>query len=124
MELSTMFKYRLQRGEGVLHHCIEGERVGVDGSKIVDVDHRPDRCPGGTPARPEARRREPPSFFLFLSLPLDGRGVPPLVLGLHGAGGAGAHQLDLPLCSLLFCVPQIWPKTISYILGDPHLRLR
>ena len=45
----------------MLHHCIEGERVGDDGSKIVDVDRRPDRCPGGTPAPPEARGREPPS---------------------------------------------------------------
>ena len=50
MELCTMFKLRLQSGEEVLHRCIEGEKVGVDGSKIVDVDHRPDRCPGGTPA--------------------------------------------------------------------------
>ena len=104
----------------MLHRCIEGERVGVDGSKIVDVDRRPDRCPGGTPAPPEARGREPPSFFFFLGLPLDGRRVPPLVHGLHGGGGAGAPpRLDLPLCSLLFRVPQIWPKTVSYIPGDP-----
>ena len=34
----------------MLHRCIEGEKVGVDGSKIVDVDRRPDHCPGGTPA--------------------------------------------------------------------------
>ena len=26
----------------MLHRCIEGERVGVDGSKIVDVDRRHD----------------------------------------------------------------------------------
>ena len=104
----------------MLHRCIEGEKVGVDGSKIVDVDRRPDRCPGGTPAPPEARGRDPPSFFFFLGLPLDGRRVPPLVLGLHGGGGAGAPpRLDLPLCSLLFRVPQIWPKTVSYIPGDP-----
>ena len=64
-----MFKYRLQRGEGVLHHCIEGEKVGVDGSKIVDVDRRPDRCPSGTPVPPEVRGREPPSFFFFHGLP-------------------------------------------------------
>ena len=54
-----MFKQRLQRGEEVLHLCIEGEKVGVDGSKIVDVDCRPGRCPGGAPAPPEARGREP-----------------------------------------------------------------
>ena len=53
----------------MLHRCIEGEKVGVDGSKIVDVDRRPDRCPGGTPAPPEARGREPPSFLFFLGLP-------------------------------------------------------
>ena len=103
----------------MLHHCIEGERVGVDSSKIVDVDRRPDRCPGGTPAPPKVRGREPP-FFFFLGLPLDGRRVPPLVHGLHGGGGAGAPpRLDLPLCSLLFRVPQIWRKIVSYIPGDP-----
>ena len=53
----------------MLHRCIEGERVGVDGSKIVDVDRRLDRCPGGTPAPPEARGREPPYFFFILGLP-------------------------------------------------------
>ena len=97
-----------------------GDKLGVDGSKVVDVDRRPNRCPGGTPAPPEARGGEPPSFFFFLGLPLDGRRVPPLVLDLHGGGGAGAPpRLDLPLCSLLFRVSQIWPKTVSYIPGDP-----
>ena len=43
----------------MLHRCIEGEKVGVDSSKIVDVDRRPDRCPGGTPAPPEARGESP-----------------------------------------------------------------
>ena len=52
----------------MLHRCIEGEKVGVDGSKIVDVDRRHDRCPGGTLAPPEARGREPPFFFFFLDL--------------------------------------------------------
>ena len=64
-----MFNLRLYPGEGVLHHCIEGERVGVDGSKIVDVDHRHDPCHGGTLAPPGERAREPPSFFFFLGLP-------------------------------------------------------
>ena len=53
----------------MLHRCIEGEKVGVDGRKIVDVDRRPDRCPGGTPTPPEARGTEPPSSFFFLGLP-------------------------------------------------------
>jgi hypothetical protein len=52
----------------VLHRCIEGEKVGVDGIKIVDVDRRHDPCPGGTPAPLRERGREPPSFF-FLGLP-------------------------------------------------------
>ena len=104
----------------MLHRCIEGERVGVDGSKIVDVDRRLDRCPCGTPAPPKARGRETPSFLFYLGLPLDGRRVPPLVHGLHGGGGVGAPpRLDLPLYSLLFRVPQIWPFTVSYIPRDP-----
>ena len=49
----------------MLHRCIEGEKVGVDGSKIVDVDHRLDRCPQDTPAPPEARGESP----LLLLLP-------------------------------------------------------
>ena len=90
----------------MLHRCIEGEKVGVDGSKIVDVDRRHDPSPGGTPAPSGERGREPPSFCFFLGLPLDGRRVPPLVLGLHGSGGAGSPpRLDLPLCSLLFRDP-------------------
>ena len=52
----------------MLHRCIEGERVGVDGSKIVDVDRHRDPSPGGTQAPPEERGREPPSFFFFLGL--------------------------------------------------------
>ena len=47
-----MFKLRLQRGEEVLHHCIEGGRVGVDGSKTIGVDCRHDPCPGDTTATP------------------------------------------------------------------------
>ena len=86
----------------MLHRCIKGEKVGIDGSKIVDVDRRHDPCPGGAPTPPGERGKEPPLFFFFLGLPLDGRMVPPLVHGLHGGGGAG---LDLPLCSLLFHVP-------------------
>ena len=34
----------------MLHRCIEGERVGVDGGEVVDVDRRHDVSPGGTPA--------------------------------------------------------------------------
>ena len=108
----------------MLHRCIEGEKVGVDGSKIVDVDRHPDRCPGGTPAPPEARGREPPPSYSSLDSPLDRRRVLPLVLGLHGRGVAGAPpRLDLPLCSLLFLRSRILPLDLSFISGDPELRL-
>ena len=99
----------------MLHRCIEGERVGVDGSKIVDVDRRHDPCPGGTPAPPGEKGREPPPpSSSSLASPLDGRRVPPLVHGLHGGGGAAAPpRLDLPLCSLLFRVHVFWPFLVS-----------
>ena len=42
----------------MLHRCIERERVGVDCSKIVDVDRHHDPSPGGTPAPPGERGRE------------------------------------------------------------------
>ena len=80
-------------------------------------------APGGTPAPPEARGREPPSFFFFfffLGLPSRWEESPHVVHGLHGGEGAGAPlRLDLPLCSLLFRVPQISPFTVSSIPGDP-----
>ena len=86
----------------MLHRCIEGERVGVDGSKIVDVDCRPDRCPGGTPAPPEARGREPPSLFFFLGLPLDGRRVPLWSMASMAAEGREPLR-DWISLSVLFC---------------------
>ena len=62
----------------------------------------------------------PPSSSSSFTSSLDGRRFSPPVLGLHGMGGARAPlRLYLPLCSLLFRAPLIWPKTVSYILGDP-----
>ena len=62
----------------------------------------------------------PPPSSSSLDSPLDGMRVPPLVHGLHGGGGAGAPpRLDLPICSLMFRGDFFWPKTVSYILGDP-----
>ena len=55
-------------------------------------------APGSAPAPPEARGREPPSSSSSLTSSLDGRRVSPLVLGLHGVGGARAPpRLDLSL---------------------------
>ena len=51
----------------MLHRCIERERVGVDGSKIVDVDRRHDPCPGDVPAAPGERGRETPPFSSLAS---------------------------------------------------------
>ena len=48
----------------MLHGCIEGEKVGVEGSKIVDVDRRHDPCPGGVSVTPRVRGREPPPFLI------------------------------------------------------------
>ena len=95
----------------MLHRCIEGEKVGVDGSKIVDLDRRPNRCPGGIPAPSGERGREPPLSSSSLSSSLDGRRVPPLVHGGHGGGGVGAPpRLDLSLCFPLFHVPFLCPS--------------
>ena len=60
-------------------------------------------APGGTPAPPEARGREPPPSSSSLTSSLDGRRVSPLVHGLHGTGGVRAPPiLDLSLCLSLF----------------------
>ena len=67
-------------------------------------------APGGVPAPPEARGRGPPSSCSSLTFSLDGRRVSPLVLGLHGMGGARAPpRLDLSLCLSLFLRSRILP---------------
>ena len=68
-------------------------------------------APGGTPAPPEARERDPSSSSSSsLTFSLDGRRVSPLVLGSHGVGGARAPpRLDLSLCLSLFLRSQILP---------------
>ena len=60
----------------MLHRCIDGERVGVDGSKIVDVDRRHDPSPGGTPAPPGDRGESPPPSSSSLASHLDERRAP------------------------------------------------
>ena len=78
-------------------------------------------APGGVPAPPEARGREPPSSSSYcLTFSLDGRRVSPLVLGSHGMGGVRAPPiLDLSLVSLCFCILFCCPFTVLGIYGDP-----
>ena len=83
----------------------------------VGVDCGDDDGPGGAPAPPGERGREPPFFFFFLDLLPRWEKGSPLVLGFHGLGGARAPpRLDLSLC---FCVPRFCPFTVSFISGDP-----
>ena len=61
----------------------------------------------------------PPSSSSSLTSSLDGRRVSPLVLGLHGVGGACAPlRLDLSLCLSPFPRSQIWPNIVFFIPGD------
>ena len=99
----------------MLHRCIEGEKVGVDGSKIVGVDRRHDPSPGGVPAPPRERGREPPSFF-FLGLPPSWEEGSPLC-SMDSKAVEGREPLRdwMSLCPLVFHVSEIWPKTVPYI---------
>ena len=65
--------------------------------------------------------RGPPSSSSSLTSSVDGRRVSPLVLGLHGMGGARAPpRLDLPLCLSLFLrSPLALFHRFVYIYGDP-----
>ena len=87
--------------------------VGVDRRRtmMAPAAFRRHRKRGGESPPP------PPSSLAFS---LGGRRVLPLVLGLHGVGGARAlSRLDLSLCLSLFMRSRFWPFTVSYIPGDP-----
>ena len=84
---------------------MEGGRVGDEGGEVVGVDCDDDDGPSGVPAPAEERGREPPSSSSSLTFFLEGRRVSPLVLGLHGVGGARAHpRLDLSLSVSAFLI--------------------
>ena len=53
----------------MLHRCIEGEKVGVDGSKIVDVDRRPNRFPWRHSGATESEGAREPLLLLLLPWP-------------------------------------------------------
>ena len=89
----------------------EGDgNVGEDGEG-VDEDRGDDDGPRGRSGATESKgERAPPSSSSSLTFSLDGRSVSPLVLGLHGMGGARAPpRLDLSLCLSLFLRSQILP---------------
>ena len=86
----------------MLHRCIEGERVGDDGGKVVGVDRHHDDAPTAFGRHRERRGESPPPSYSSLTFYLDGM-VSPLVLGLHDMGGARAPpRLDMSLCLSLF----------------------
>jgi hypothetical protein len=99
----------------VLHHYIEGERVGDDGGEVVGVDRRHGDGPGGVPAPPGERGREPPSFFFFLDLPprwekgFPSGPWPPW----RQRGGSPSEIGSLSLSFLLFLCSRFWPFTVS-----------
>ena len=75
--------------------------VGEDDGGVGE-DRGDDDGHGGVPAPPEERGRGPPSSSSSLTSSVDGTRVSPLVLGLHGMGGARAPpRLDLSLCFFL-----------------------
>ena len=72
-------------------------------------------APGGVPAPPEARGREPPFFFFLDLLPRWEKGLAPMAW-------EGREPLRDWIClsvSLCFCVPRFCPGTVSCISGDP-----
>ena len=95
--------------------------VGEDGGGVGEDHGDDDGGHGSVPTPPEERGEGPPSSSSSLTSSLDGRRVSPLVLGLHGMGGARApSRLDLSLClSICFYVLLFCPFTVSYIYGDP-----
>ena len=96
----------------------DGDVGEADGG--VGVDCGDDDGPGGVPAPPRERGREPPFLFFFLDLVPRWEKVSPLVLGSHGMGGARAPpRLDLSLCFSLV-LRSLWLCfTVSCIYGDP-----
>ena len=75
-------------------------------------------APGGTPAPPGARGREPPSLFFFLGLlPRWGEGFPPAPWSPWR--GRGESPSKIGSVSLCFCVLIFYPFTVAYIPRDP-----
>ena len=78
-------------------------------------------APGGTPAPPEARGREPPSFFFFLDLlPRWEKGFP------SGPWppwhGRGESPSEIGSVSLSLSVSAFWYSALSSFLIYPEIR--
>jgi hypothetical protein len=104
----------------VLHHCIEGKRVGVDGGEVVGVDRRHDDCPGGVPATPGERGREPPSFFLLGLPPRWEEGVPSGPWPPWQRRGGSPSEIG-SLSLFLFCFASLF-SGLSPFLKFPEVR--
>ena len=77
-------------------------------------------APGGVPAPPEARGREPPSFSFFLGLlPRWEKGSPSGPWSPWHGRGESPSEIGSVSLSLCFCVLGFCPFTVSYISGDP-----
>ena len=99
----------------MLHLCIEGEKVGVDGRKIVDVDRRHDPSPGGTPAPPRERGREHPSFFFLGLLPRWEKGFPSGPWSPWRRRGGSPSEIGSPfMFSSVSCSPDLAENRFLY----------
>ena len=76
-------------------------------------------APGGVPAPPKARGRDPPSSSSSLTFSLDGRRVSPLVLGLHGMGDESPSEIGS--VSLSLSVSAFWDSALSPFLKFPEM---
>ena len=96
------------------------EDVGEDDGG-VGVDRGDDDGPGGVPAPPGERGREPPFFFLFLDLlPRWEKGFP------SGAWppwhGRGESPFGIGFVSLSLSVSAFWYSALSLFLIYPEIR--
>ena len=100
----------VDRGEKVMEMLVKMVEVLVKIAVMM-------MAPGGVPAPPEARGREPPFFFFLDLLPRWEEGFPsgPWLPWLgRGESPSEIGSISLFLRSLEFC-----PSTVSFISGDP-----
>ena len=100
-----------------LHRCIEGGRVGDDGSEVVGEDHDDDDGPRWHSGATGSEGERAPSFFFLDLLPRWEKGFP------SGPWppwqGRGESPSEIGSVSLCFCVLSWLCFTVSCIYGDP-----